>query len=165
MTLLDQSSISSNFLLFHTSGGISSRLAAYLFLIFLHTMLSSFCVNCPNLILVFVVHPTNQTSVAQGLVLGGSRCQAVAQIHLASTKMPWASSAFPYKGAPQVPNHKPSLAPPRRIRTGGDVLLRMPCQMALIDCHQNQDTPNLIRVLTEVCPSPATLRDCACALS
>ena len=39
----------SNFLVFHTSGGISSSPAAFLFLSFLCTMLNSSCVNCPSL--------------------------------------------------------------------------------------------------------------------
>ena len=39
-----------NSLVFHTSGGISSSLAAFLFLIFLSTELSSSCINCPSLI-------------------------------------------------------------------------------------------------------------------
>ena len=39
----------SDCLVFHTSGGISSSPAAFLFLIFLSTELSSSCVNCPNL--------------------------------------------------------------------------------------------------------------------
>ena len=41
--------MSSNFLVFHTSGGISTRSGAFLFLIFLSTTLSSSCVNCPSL--------------------------------------------------------------------------------------------------------------------
>ena len=54
------SSTSSNSLVFHTSGGISSSPAAYLFLIFLCTDLSSSCVNCPSLmsswlIIIFMV--------------------------------------------------------------------------------------------------------------
>ena len=44
-----RSSISSNSLVFHTSGGISSIPAAFLFLIFLSAELSSSCVNCPSL--------------------------------------------------------------------------------------------------------------------
>ena len=44
-----RSSMMLNFLVFHTSGGISSSLAAFLFLIFLCTELSS-CVNGPHLI-------------------------------------------------------------------------------------------------------------------
>ena len=43
------SSISSNCLVFHTSGGISSSPAASLFLIFLRTELSSSWVNSPSL--------------------------------------------------------------------------------------------------------------------
>ena len=39
----------SNFLVFHTSGDISSRPAAFLFLILFSTMVSSSCVNCPSL--------------------------------------------------------------------------------------------------------------------
>ena len=41
--------MSSNCLVFHTSGGISSSPAAFLFLIFLRTELSSSCVNGPSL--------------------------------------------------------------------------------------------------------------------
>ena len=43
------SSMSSNCLVFHTSGGISSSPAAFLFLIFLRTESSSSCVNGPSL--------------------------------------------------------------------------------------------------------------------
>ena len=41
--------MSSNSQVFHTSGGILSRPAAFLFLIFLGTESSSPCVNCPSL--------------------------------------------------------------------------------------------------------------------
>ena len=41
--------MSSNSLVFHTSGGISSSPAAFLFLIFLSTESSSSCVKCPSL--------------------------------------------------------------------------------------------------------------------
>ena len=44
-----RSSISSNCLVFHTSGGISSSHAAFLFLIFLRTESSSSCMNGPSL--------------------------------------------------------------------------------------------------------------------
>ena len=44
-----RSSMSLNCLLFHTSGGISSSLAAFLFLIFLSTELSSTWVDSPSL--------------------------------------------------------------------------------------------------------------------
>ena len=44
-----RSSMSSNCLVFHTSGGISSIPAAFLFLIFLWTESSSSCVNGPSL--------------------------------------------------------------------------------------------------------------------
>ena len=44
-----RSSMSSNCLVFHTSGGISSSPAAFLFLIFLRTESSSSCGNCPSL--------------------------------------------------------------------------------------------------------------------
>ena len=44
-----RSSMSLNSLVFHSSGGISSSPAAFLFLIFLSTDLSSSCVNCPSL--------------------------------------------------------------------------------------------------------------------
>ena len=40
--------MSSNCLVVHTSGGISSNPAAFLFVIFLSTESSSSCVNCPN---------------------------------------------------------------------------------------------------------------------
>ena len=60
MALQYWSSMSSNFLVFHTSGGISSSPAAFLFLIFLCTASSSSCVNCPNLMsswsqIIFVI--------------------------------------------------------------------------------------------------------------
>ena len=53
-----RSSMSSNFLVFHASAGISSRPAAFLFLI-LHSTTSS-CVNCPSLmssglLMIFVI--------------------------------------------------------------------------------------------------------------
>ena len=44
-----RSSMSSNCLVFHTSGGIASTPAAFLFLIFLRTESSSSCVNGPSL--------------------------------------------------------------------------------------------------------------------
>ena len=44
-----RSSMSSNCLIFHTSGGISSSPAAFLFLIFLSTESSFSCVNGPSL--------------------------------------------------------------------------------------------------------------------
>ena len=51
--------MSSNSLAFHTSGGILSKSAAFLFLIFLSTESSSSCVNCPSLmyswLLIFFV--------------------------------------------------------------------------------------------------------------
>ena len=49
MALQCQSSMSLNSLVFHTSGGISSSPAAFLFLIFLNTKSSSSCINCPIL--------------------------------------------------------------------------------------------------------------------
>ena len=49
-TLLQfQCSMSSNCLVFHTLRGISSSPVAFLFLIFLSTETSSYCVNCPSL--------------------------------------------------------------------------------------------------------------------
>ena len=48
-TLQCWNSMSSNHLVFHTSGGISSSPATFLFLIFLRTESSSTCVNIPNL--------------------------------------------------------------------------------------------------------------------
>ena len=45
-----RSSMSSNCLVFHTSGGISSSPAAFLFFIFLSTESSSTCVNGPSLL-------------------------------------------------------------------------------------------------------------------
>ena len=49
----------SNFLVFHTSGGISSRPAAFLFLIFVSTTSNSSWVNCPclmsSLLIIFVI--------------------------------------------------------------------------------------------------------------
>ena len=55
-----RSSMSSNSLVFHTSGGISSSPSAFLFKIFLSTESSSFCVNCPSLmsswlLIIFVI--------------------------------------------------------------------------------------------------------------
>ena len=50
MALLCHSSMSSNFLVFHTSGGISLSLTAFLFLIFVSTKSSSSRVNGPRLI-------------------------------------------------------------------------------------------------------------------
>ena len=50
MALQCQSSMSSNFLVFHTSEGISSIPAAFLSLIFLNTESSSSCVNGPSLL-------------------------------------------------------------------------------------------------------------------
>ena len=55
-----RSSISSNSLVFHTSGCISSSPAAFLLLIFLSIESSSSCVNCPSLmsnylLLIFVI--------------------------------------------------------------------------------------------------------------
>ena len=44
-----RSNMSLNSLIFHTSGGISSSPAAFLFLIFLSTESRSSCVNCPSL--------------------------------------------------------------------------------------------------------------------
>ena len=41
--------MSSNCLVFHTSGGISSSTSAFLFLIFQSTESSSSCVKCPSL--------------------------------------------------------------------------------------------------------------------
>ena len=49
MALQYQSSMLLNSLVFHTSGGISSSPAAFLFLIFLSAESSSSCVNCPSL--------------------------------------------------------------------------------------------------------------------
>ena len=45
----------SNSLVFHTSGGISSSPAAFLFLIFLSTELRSPCVNCPCLMSIWLL--------------------------------------------------------------------------------------------------------------
>ena len=44
-----RSSISSNSMLFHTSGGISSGFTAFLYVIFHSTELSTSCVICPSL--------------------------------------------------------------------------------------------------------------------
>ena len=51
--LLHQSSMSSNFLVMHSSVGISSRPTAFLFLIFLST--KSSCVNCSSLISIWLL--------------------------------------------------------------------------------------------------------------
>ena len=58
--LLYRSSMSSNFFVFYTSGGISSKPAAFLFFTFLSTTSSFYCINCPRLIscgvlIVFVI--------------------------------------------------------------------------------------------------------------
>ena len=58
--LQKESSMLLNSHIFHTSGGISSSLAAFLFLIFLRTESSSSCVNCPSLmscwlLIIFVI--------------------------------------------------------------------------------------------------------------
>ena len=50
--------------------------------------------------LVFVIHPTKHTGVAQSRFLGGSGRRAVAQTRPTVPKMPRALSAFPLKGAP-----------------------------------------------------------------
>ena len=55
-----QSSMSSNFLVFRISGGISSRSSAFLFNIFLITTSYASCVNCPSLmpsglLIIFVI--------------------------------------------------------------------------------------------------------------
>ena len=49
ISLQCRSSMSLNFLIFHTSGGYSSSPATFLSLIFLSTEFSSSCVNCPSL--------------------------------------------------------------------------------------------------------------------
>ena len=58
--LQNRGSISSNFLVFHTSRGISSRPAAFLFLIFPSNSLNYSWVNCPSLtsswlLIIFVI--------------------------------------------------------------------------------------------------------------
>ena len=55
-----RSSILSNSIVYHTSGGISSSPAAFFFLLFLSTKSSSSCVNCPSLMfswlqIIFVI--------------------------------------------------------------------------------------------------------------
>ena len=47
--------MSSNCLVFHTSGAISSSPAAFLFLIFLSTESSSSCINCPCLLIILMI--------------------------------------------------------------------------------------------------------------
>ena len=63
-----RSSMSSNCLVFHTSGGISSSPAAFLFLIFLRTESSSSCVNgsslMSNCLLIILV-------IGSGVIFGG----------------------------------------------------------------------------------------------
>ena len=63
-----RSSMSSNCLVFHTSGGISSSPAAFLFLVFLRTESSSSCVNGPSLmsncLLIILV-------IGSGVIFGG----------------------------------------------------------------------------------------------
>ena len=55
-----RSSMTSHFLVFHISEGISLSFAAFLFLIFLSTMSSSSCISCPSLmsswlLIIFVI--------------------------------------------------------------------------------------------------------------
>ena len=99
------------------------------------------------------VFQTTSTSVAQGLVLDGTSSRAVAQTHLASTKISRFPSAFLWKGAPQAI----SLDPLRRVRAWGKtpwclmmpvlarstwmLASRKPFQIASTDCHPSQDTP------------------------
>ena len=54
--------------------------------------------------MVFVLRPTNRTSMAQGFF----KCWAVAHTRPAFPKMPRTPSAFPLKGAPQAPGDKPN---------------------------------------------------------
>ena len=67
-------SMSSNSLIFHTSGGISSSPAAFLFLIFLSTELSSSYINCPSLmsycllIILVIVSCINSRNVVSIIV-------------------------------------------------------------------------------------------------
>ena len=64
-TLQYRRSMSSNSFVFHTSGGISSSPAAFLFLIFLCTGCDSSCVNCPSLmcnwLLIIFVNGSSET--------------------------------------------------------------------------------------------------------
>ena len=64
--------MSSNCLVFHTSGGISSSPAAFLFLIFLRTESSSSCVNGPSLmsncLLIILV-------IGSCVIFGGFPCK------------------------------------------------------------------------------------------
>ena len=79
--LQNQNNKSSNFWVFHTSGGILSRPAAFLFLIFLSTLLSFSRVNCPSmmsswLLAIFVISfqgdSSNVISTSVFVLLAGS---------------------------------------------------------------------------------------------
>ena len=55
---------------------------------------------------IFVAHPTECVSVAQGPFLGGSGGSAEAYTRPAWLKIPLALSAFPLLGSPQAPGNK-----------------------------------------------------------
>ncbi len=63
-----RSSMSSNFLVFHTFGGISSRPTVFLFLIFLSTKSNSYCVNCPSLMFSWLL---TISMIGSSLTFGG----------------------------------------------------------------------------------------------
>ena len=68
--------MSSNCLVFHTSGGISSSPAAFLFLIFLRTESSSSCVNGPSLMsnCLLIILVTGSCVIFAGFPSGFSKC-------------------------------------------------------------------------------------------
>ena len=71
-----RSSMSSNCLVFHTSGGISSSPAAFLFLIFLRTESSSSCVNGPSLMsnYLLIILVIGSCVIFGGFPSGFSKC-------------------------------------------------------------------------------------------
>ena len=72
---------------------------------------------------VFVVRPTNQTSVTQGLFLGRSRRRATAQTRPVALKMPQVLSAFYLKGRPR--RLAINLTPRKKVRAWEDGPLRL----------------------------------------
>ena len=107
--------------------------------------------------------------MAQGLFLGGSGRRAAAQTRPAFPKMPRAPSAFSKKG--RLGRQAINLASLRRVRAWRDGPQR------LEDDGQDEPRPSVSRAIThltrsvyqstrptEVCPSPATFKDCAYAL-
>ena len=68
--------MSSNFLVFHTTGGISSSPAAFLFLIFLSSKSSSSCVNCPSLMScrLLIIFAISSSVIFGGFISKFSKC-------------------------------------------------------------------------------------------